>query len=151
MGDQGGDPDWYGYCLDDPVNAVDPLGLQRMEFDRENERLTWYEANGTAGGSFEARSGPYGKGALPEGRYKGTNLRPRTKKGMTCPDGTGWSVDVNTASGQGNGRTDLRVHPDGNVQGTEGCIGIDCKDSDAVENKLRRFFEHNSTIPIYVK
>jgi RHS repeat-associated protein len=25
--DAGGDPDWYGYCLDDPVNGVDPLGL----------------------------------------------------------------------------------------------------------------------------
>jgi RHS repeat-associated protein len=30
MGDHGGDPDWYGYCLDDPVNAVDPLGLFRF-------------------------------------------------------------------------------------------------------------------------
>ncbi|WP_247648448.1 RHS repeat-associated core domain-containing protein [Pseudodesulfovibrio sp. zrk46] len=27
MGDAGGDEDWYGYCLDDPVNGVDPLGL----------------------------------------------------------------------------------------------------------------------------
>ncbi|WP_316897613.1 RHS repeat-associated core domain-containing protein [Pseudodesulfovibrio indicus] len=27
IGDRGGDPDWYGYCLDDPVNAVDPAGL----------------------------------------------------------------------------------------------------------------------------
>ncbi|MBI9078583.1 MAG: RHS repeat-associated core domain-containing protein [Pseudodesulfovibrio sp.] len=27
MGDAGGDPDWYGYCLDDPVNANDPRGL----------------------------------------------------------------------------------------------------------------------------
>lgn len=27
IGDAGGDPDWYGYCLDDPVNGVDPLGL----------------------------------------------------------------------------------------------------------------------------
>ncbi len=27
MGDAGGDKDWYGYCLDDPVNGVDPLGL----------------------------------------------------------------------------------------------------------------------------
>ncbi|WP_422393763.1 RHS repeat domain-containing protein [Pseudodesulfovibrio cashew] len=27
MGDAGGDPDWYGYCLDDPVNGADPLGL----------------------------------------------------------------------------------------------------------------------------
>ncbi|WP_316898358.1 RHS repeat-associated core domain-containing protein [Pseudodesulfovibrio indicus] len=28
IGDRGGDPDWYGYCLDDPVNAVDPAGLE---------------------------------------------------------------------------------------------------------------------------
>ncbi|MEF2230826.1 MAG: RHS repeat-associated core domain-containing protein, partial [Pseudodesulfovibrio sp.] len=27
MGEAGGDPDWYGYCLDDPVNGEDPLGL----------------------------------------------------------------------------------------------------------------------------
>jgi hypothetical protein len=27
LGDAGGDLDWYGYCLDDPVNGVDPLGL----------------------------------------------------------------------------------------------------------------------------
>jgi hypothetical protein len=27
FGDAGGDPDRYGYCLDDPVNGVDPLGL----------------------------------------------------------------------------------------------------------------------------
>nr|WP_287411483.1 RHS repeat-associated core domain-containing protein [Pseudodesulfovibrio sp.] len=27
IGDKGGDPDWYGYCLDDPVNANDPTGL----------------------------------------------------------------------------------------------------------------------------
>lgn len=28
IGDGGGDPDWYGYCLDDPVNGVDALGLK---------------------------------------------------------------------------------------------------------------------------
>lgn len=27
LGGKGGDPDWYGYCLDDPVNGFDPLGL----------------------------------------------------------------------------------------------------------------------------
>ena len=27
IGDAGGDPDWYGYCLDDPVNQSDPTGL----------------------------------------------------------------------------------------------------------------------------
>ncbi|WP_319470567.1 RHS repeat-associated core domain-containing protein [uncultured Pseudodesulfovibrio sp.] len=30
IGDAGGDSDWYGYCLDDPVNGVDPLGLFRF-------------------------------------------------------------------------------------------------------------------------
>ena len=30
IGDRGGGPDWYGYCLDDPVNGVDPLGLFRF-------------------------------------------------------------------------------------------------------------------------
>jgi RHS repeat-associated protein len=27
IGAAGGDPDWYGYCLDDPVNGRDPEGL----------------------------------------------------------------------------------------------------------------------------
>ncbi len=31
IGDAGGDPDWYGYCLDDPVNANDPMGLFLLE------------------------------------------------------------------------------------------------------------------------
>jgi len=30
LGNKGGDPDWYGYCLDDPVNGVDPLGLMGL-------------------------------------------------------------------------------------------------------------------------
>ena len=30
MGEAGGAPDWYGYCLDDPVNGADPLGLFRF-------------------------------------------------------------------------------------------------------------------------
>ncbi|MGE4554391.1 MAG: RHS repeat-associated core domain-containing protein [Desulfovibrionaceae bacterium] len=33
LGDAGGDSDWYGYCLDDPVNLVDPEGLASGEGD----------------------------------------------------------------------------------------------------------------------
>ncbi|MEZ7198736.1 hypothetical protein [Pseudodesulfovibrio karagichevae] len=29
IGDKGGDPDWYGYCLDDPVNGVIRRGWTR--------------------------------------------------------------------------------------------------------------------------
>lgn len=32
IGDAGGDPDWYGYCLDDPINAYDPTGLNGWGF-----------------------------------------------------------------------------------------------------------------------
>ena len=35
LGDKGGDPDWYGYCLDDPVNGEDPLGLWKNEYGDE--------------------------------------------------------------------------------------------------------------------
>ncbi|WP_199244370.1 hypothetical protein [Pseudodesulfovibrio cashew] len=35
MGDAGGDDDWYGYCLDDPVNGTDPLGLLKNEYGDE--------------------------------------------------------------------------------------------------------------------
>nr|WP_287411875.1 RHS repeat-associated core domain-containing protein [Pseudodesulfovibrio sp.] len=30
IGDKGGDPDWYGYCLDDPVNNLDTTGLNPL-------------------------------------------------------------------------------------------------------------------------
>ncbi|TDT92002.1 RHS repeat domain-containing protein [Pseudodesulfovibrio indicus] len=32
IGDRGGDPDWYGYCLDDPVNMADPKGLAARDW-----------------------------------------------------------------------------------------------------------------------
>jgi RHS repeat-associated protein len=35
LGDKGGDPDWYGYCLDDPVNGTNPLGLWTNEYGEE--------------------------------------------------------------------------------------------------------------------
>ncbi|MGE4553952.1 MAG: RHS repeat domain-containing protein [Desulfovibrionaceae bacterium] len=36
LGDAGGDSDWYGYCLDDPVNLVDPEGMAG-----EQEKSIW--------------------------------------------------------------------------------------------------------------
>ena len=44
IGDAGGDPNWYGYCLDDPVNGVDPLGLWTNEYgEQEPEGRTIFE------------------------------------------------------------------------------------------------------------
>ena len=37
LGDEGGDPDWYGYCLDDPVNLIDPSGMMGSKPDKPEE------------------------------------------------------------------------------------------------------------------
>jgi hypothetical protein len=70
---------------------------------------------------WAAVSGPFGHGPLPVGRYTCTNLRVRTKLSMVR-DGVGFSVDLHPQFS--TTRTLLRIHPDGNVPGTEGCIGI---------------------------
>ncbi len=67
LGDKGGDPDWYGYCLDDPVNAVDPLGL--FNWDSPGGRIiksgmerAW---KGACAGGLAGSIGGMGIGAAP--------------------------------------------------------------------------------------
>lgn len=73
------------------------------------------------GCGWTAVSGPHGNGPLPTGWYECTNLRRRTESAMVR-DGVGFSVDLNPMFP--TTRTLLRIHPDGNVPGTLGCIGI---------------------------
>jgi hypothetical protein len=40
LGKKGGDSDWYGYCVDDPVNRVDPLGLMGIVWKLPTAILT---------------------------------------------------------------------------------------------------------------
>lgn len=147
IGAAGGDSDWYGYCLDDPVNGMDPTGLQSLEFD--GRQLKWYDVNGEQTDAWNATSGPFGKGALPDGGYTASNLRSRSMKGMVCPDGTGWSVDIDPD--KPNGRDLLRIHPDQAPQGTYGCIGVDCRDANGTRSKLEEYFETHKKIPLNVK
>ncbi|WP_277872938.1 RHS repeat-associated core domain-containing protein [Pseudodesulfovibrio cashew] len=61
MGDAGGDPDWYGYCLDDPVNGADLLGL-----------FAWVPVAGAAiGGASNAYDNwdDWNSGAMSTGDY----------------------------------------------------------------------------------
>jgi RHS repeat-associated protein len=189
LGAAGGDRDLYRYCLADPVNLVDPSGMQAEDEDDEDDRQ-WdngedepfsgqSDAETLEGGSgndaqqdelkrlyfdgstltaegaqsnstFPAVSGPHGKGKLPEGNYTGDNLRKRTKGGMSCPDGTGWSLDLNDTED----RKLLRIHPDGGDPGTSGCIGVSC-DNNASDSLYELLNEHfrwgKKTIPVDVK
>ena len=52
LGAKGGDKDWYGYCVDDPVNRTDAWGLWSMfgvEFGGEG-RPIWQPREGNWGG-----------------------------------------------------------------------------------------------------
>lgn len=90
-------------------------------------RLRWPDK----GLNSAAVSGPHGLGALPLGRYKipmGA-LSDRSGQAPYCDSRNNcWFQFINPQFS--TLRTDLGVHPDGNVAGTEGCIGLldsDCR------------------------
>ena len=81
------------------------------------------------GNQFTAISGGYGKGALPSGDYHIEKCYKLYDDGNQKPfkrDGDPW---VATLVPQfKTDRTGLLIHPDGNLEGTLGCIGITEKD-----------------------
>lgn len=76
--------------------------------------------------SAAAISGPYGGGAIADGLYQAPRRLLLDKVGETayCDSiggkGHCWMQGFEPTTT----RTDLGIHPDGNIQGTEGCIGI---------------------------
>lgn len=83
--------------------------------------------------SYRALSGSSALRPLPQGGYLVSNLRLRDKREMArdvSPEENGgvgfcfpaWSADL--APLFCTHRSLLRIHPDGNLPGTEGCIGI---------------------------
>ncbi len=76
--------------------------------------------------TYSFRSGGHGRGNLPPGSYTVTpHLWERSETGFSV-DGVGYSFALSDAfdSRVGDTRTLLRIHPDGGVAGTNGCIGI---------------------------
>lgn len=141
----------YTYVRSNPVSYIDPIGLlDRLVFD--GTYLTGYEDFGVEF-RVPAVSGPWGKGALPEGIYDGSLLRRRSdNKAMMCPSGPGWSLDLDPTFK--TDRSLLRIHPDGHVPGTEGCIGPSCSHQKIVYDALRQYFDDGrgvTSIPVIVK
>lgn len=91
-----------------------------MEFD--GVRLTW----GTD--SWPAVSGPHGHGPLPAGRYRVERrqivpMSPAIDEAFRDPNtGMGFFVPITPLFL--TNRAGLGIHPDGNVAGTRGCIGL---------------------------
>jgi len=51
MGAKGGDPDWYGYCVDDPVNRADAWGLEGSWWEGAGGRIVLGGSQSTATGA----------------------------------------------------------------------------------------------------
>lgn len=83
MGAKGGDKDWYGYCVDDPVNRVDAWGLWSLfGFGAEEQK----SGEGTTEQSRTARDdNPYCKvypcddNGTMQGDYKPIDIHPGAK------------------------------------------------------------------------
>ncbi len=100
--------------------------MATLTYNHSSKTLAW-----SGKGRWEAISGPYGKGKLPQGIYKIsrreiTLYSSKVAKGFQDRTGKGFFIPIypefKTTRGKQNGR--LGIHPDGNVYGTLGCIGI---------------------------
>ncbi len=84
-------------------------------------------------GTYDFNNGGFGKGSIPNGNYEVSFPRLRNDEPGMISNGVGYSFNL-TQQGMADGtaddprytadRTVLRIHPDGNNPGTEGCIGI---------------------------
>jgi len=92
------------------------------------------------GKTWPAKSGPWGRGSAPKGEYTigETTGLPSIQETEPYTDKTGnsWFTPIEPTF-QTN-RTSLGVHPDGNVPGTEGCIGATEKDTSSLKEALKR-------------
>ena len=103
-------------------------------------------------GSYTAVAGGFGNGAPENGEYTVDTYWNREpgkgnySKGMN-KHGIGFSFFLNPQFS--TGRSELRIHPDGNNEGTQGCIGL-CGNSDALKDfrdKTNYFLKTQKSIP----
>ncbi len=129
----GGDTDLYGYVLNDPVDFVDPEGLASISYDPASQTATVYDDDGVSQISAPASSGPWINGTLPPGTYTLPNAPSvvppsHPHQASYCDDsGNCWWQPISPTFP--TDRTGLGIHPDGNVEGTAGCIGLSDNDT----------------------
>lgn len=110
---------------------------------RAGERRQMKTGTITVGGTaYEFRSGGHGKGNLPVGTYTATkHLMNRSDSSMRVGNvGYSFALTDKFDPRVKATRTTLRIHPDGGVPGTEGCIGIvgDAKTQAAFRSALAK-------------
>jgi RHS repeat-associated protein len=101
--------------------------------------------------SFSAVAGGFGNGAPENGNYTVSNFQDRSpdgwyNRGMNS-DGVGFSFNLNPQFS--TNRSDLRIHPDGNNEGTLGCIGLsgNATQLGAFSTAVQGFLQNKTSIP----
>ncbi len=93
-----------------------------MPWKYENNKLIAPNGN-----NWHAISGPYGKGKLPSGQYLITEpveIKSIANKYNPYRDKTGFAWWCRIKPQFETVRSGFGIHPDGNIPGTLGCIGI---------------------------
>jgi hypothetical protein len=125
---------------DAPRDVAQQEQQQQQQLARGANRTAIFESTSNAGQrgqlktgtitindrSYTFRSGGYGNGNLPPGEYRVTpHMWNRTDSSYSV-DGVGYTFALNDVYDPRvrATRTLLRIHPDGGVPGTLGCIGI---------------------------
>ena len=98
---------------------------------------------------YEVVTGGYGKGAIPDGRYdiavynavEGDKMSMKT--GFINPiTGKGWFLPLSPKFS--TMRHGFGIHPDGNLPGTKGCVGLQGQD-------IKRFWDKWMRTPLKMR
>jgi RHS repeat-associated protein len=64
LGEKGGDNDWYGYCLDDPINRADVWGLEDSWWDGPGGRIIRSGLKGMGTGAISGAGAGFAAGGI---------------------------------------------------------------------------------------
>ena len=101
---------------------------------RPNKTTIGLMAKGTltlGDATYQAISGPWNKGMMPNGTHtvkKYEVVASTDEAGYQSPTGKGWFIPLKQPASIK--RSGFGIHPDGNVEGTAGCVGLVGTDAD---------------------
>jgi RHS repeat-associated protein len=115
-------------------------------YDQSDGTLTYYDAEGRpVAQTSGATSGPYGGGPLPPGEYEGEprggsnapTVGGQRNRAYCDPVGNCWFAPISPILD--TPRSGFGIHPDGNVPGTEGCIGLTQRNTSGDRSRIQKF------------
>jgi RHS repeat-associated protein len=119
---------FYVYVGNNPINWIDPFGFHSLKYDKDDQIFYILDDNGNIFDSWPAVSGIPGRfDPLPTGPYDVGNPVPVSANPYCDSSGNCWWVPITPQFDTKS--TGLGIHPDGNIYGTEGCIGVLCDDT----------------------